>query len=54
MLKKYLPLIIIVVVFFMFKDKIMAMIKPKTDPAIKPADAIALNDLNEDDTNQQA
>ena len=54
MLKKYLPLIIIVVVFFMFKDKIMAMIKPKTEPTITPVNAAALNDLNEDDTNQQA
>ena len=40
MLKKYLPLIIIVVVFFMFKDKIMAMIKPKTEPVPPLVDVV--------------
>ena len=46
MLKKYLPFIIIVVVFFMFKDKIMAMIKPKTDPT----PLVDVNDTEENDT----
>ena len=47
MLKKYLPLIIIVVVFFMFKDKILAMIKPKTDPLLPVTDVV---DIEENDT----
>ena len=47
MLKKYLPLIIAVVVFFMFKDKILAMIKPKTDPVLPVAEVA---DIDENDT----